>query len=251
MKRSEMNNKYTKFLVIGLVLVLSLAWCTGCGTKSSDTQEKDKTVAAQEISGSKTDSATDSTGQQGDKGTTDKTTTDGTNAGSNNTTGKTGDGTSSGSNTNTGGSTTGNGSTTSGGDTTTPTTPAKTCTIQINCSLLVGQDLSSNGLATLVPSNGVILGTTKVTILPGDTVYDVTLRVVKSKKIQMESQGTAAVQNLYIASINNIYEKAYNSKSGWVYLINGKKPGIGCSVQTLKAGDALVWAYSLNYGNDL
>jgi len=241
MKRSETNNKYTKLLVIGLVLVLTLAWFTGCGSKSSDTQEKDKTVATQENPTSKTDGTSDSATQQGDKGTTDEKTTDGTatdgkttdgtSSDNNNTTGKTGDGTDSG--------------------TTTPTTPAKTCTIQINCRLLVGQDLTSNGLATLVPANGVILGTTKVSLLPGDTVYDVTLRVVKSKKIQMESQGTVAVQNLYIASINNIYEKAYNSKSGWVYLINGKKPGIGCSVQTLKAGDALVWAYSLNYGNDL
>lgn len=247
MKKTKLNNKYAKLLVLGLVLTLALTGFSGCGSKSSDTQDKDKTVATQEDSGSKADSATDSTTQSGDKGTTAGKTTDGTKSDTSTDTDK---------NTSTQNSTTGGGSTTSGsggsgGGTTTPTTPAKTCTIQINCNLLVGKDLTSTGLATLVPANGVILGTTKVTLNPGDTVYDVTLRVVKSKKIQMESQGTVAMQNLYIASINNIYEKAYNSKSGWVFLINGKKPGIGCSVQTLKTGDALVWAYSLDYGNDL
>ena len=82
-------------------------------------------------------------------------------------------------------------------------------------------------------------------------MYDLTLRVTKAQKIHMASQGSAAMNNLYIAAIANIYEKAYNSKSGWVYLINGVKPGIGSSEQKLKAGDKLVWAYSLNLGNDL
>ena len=40
----------------------------------------------------------------------------------------------------------------------------KTCTIQINCSLLVGEDLTGTGLETLVPDNGVILKTTEVTL---------------------------------------------------------------------------------------
>ena len=52
-------------------------------------------------------------------------------------------------------------------------------------------------------------------------------------------------------AIGNIYEKAYNSKSGWVYLVNGTKPATSCGLYELKAGDVLVWAYSLDLGNDL
>jgi hypothetical protein len=37
------------------------------------------------------------------------------------------------------------------------TSTDKTCTIQINCSLLLGQDLEGTGLETLVPKDGVIL----------------------------------------------------------------------------------------------
>ena len=132
-----------------------------------------------------------------------------------------------------------------------PNTTINTCTIQINCSLLIGKDLSGTGLEALVPADGIILKTTKVTLNPGDTVYDVILRVTKDKKIHMASQGSQSTGNLYIAAISNIYEKAYNSKSGWVFLINGTQPGVGCGVKELKAGDELVWAYSLNLGNDL
>jgi len=135
-------------------------------------------------------------------------------------------------------------------DTTNPPS-GNTCTIQINCGLLVGQNLDGTGLETLVPADGVLLETTEVTLNPGDTVYDVTLRITKDQKIHMASEGSQSMGNLYIAAISNIYEKAYNSKSGWVYLINGTQPGIGCGTQELKAGDELVWAYSLNLGNDL
>lgn len=130
-------------------------------------------------------------------------------------------------------------------------TTNKTCTIQINCSLLVGKDLEGTGLETLVPEDGVILATTEVTLQPGDTVYDATLQVTKTNKIHLASEGSLSMGNLYIAAIANIYEKAYNSKSGWVYLVNGKQPSLGSGLVELKAGDELVWAYSLDLGNDL
>jgi hypothetical protein len=116
---------------------------------------------------------------------------------------------------------------------------------------LVGEDLTGTGLETLMPEDGVILKTTEVPFQPGETVYDVTLRVTKEQKIHMASEGSLAMGNLYIAAISNIYEKAYNSKSGWVYLINGIQPGVGSGVKELEAGDKLVWAYSLDLGNDL
>lgn len=131
------------------------------------------------------------------------------------------------------------------------TSTDKTCTIQINCSLLSGQELEGTGLETLVPKDGVVLATTEVTLQPGDTVYDVTLRVTKANKIHLASEGSLAMGNLYVAAISNIYEKAYNSKSGWVYLVNGKQPSLGSGLIELNEGDELVWAYSLDLGNDL
>jgi Domain of unknown function (DUF4430) len=131
------------------------------------------------------------------------------------------------------------------------TAAEKTCTIQINCSLLVGKDLEETGLETLVPEDGVILATTEVTLKPGDTVYDATLQATKANKIHLVSEGSLAMGNLYVAAIANIYEKAYSSKSGWVYLVNGKQPSLGSGLVELEGGDELVWAYSLDLGNDL
>ena len=134
----------------------------------------------------------------------------------------------------------------------TETEPAdETCTIQINCKLLLDQDLAGTGLETLVPSNGIILPTTKVTLSPGDTVYDITLQITKQKKIHFSTQGSVAGGTLYVEAIQNIYEKAYNSKSGWIFLVNGEKPGISCGSYALKDGDVLVWAYTCDLGNDL
>lgn len=238
MKRKTDQKAYMKWMVLGLVIALSLVWFAGCGTKSGDASDDKTTGVTQEEPKTNADGTTDTTGQK-DSGTEEDKTTEGSDSNETDTSNS--------------GTTSGDNSDEPDTSTTpaTPATPASTCTIQINCSLLVGEDLTDTGLETLVPANGVILGTTKVTLNPGETVYDVTLRVTKAKKIHMASQGSAAMGNLYVAAISNIYEKAYNSKSGWVYLINGKQPGVGSGVQKLKAGDALVWAYSLNLGNDL
>jgi hypothetical protein len=233
--------KYMKMLAVGLALSLCLLFFAGCTKDNGDTSDNGTTgtVTEDQTKGQGTDDGT--TGQD------DQDTNDGTNTGSGETSSN--DGTTSQGDTD---STTGDNT---GSDTpTTPATPESTCTIQINCALLVGKTLTGTGLEgmeSLVPANGVILPTTKVTLNPGDTVYDLTLRVVKAQKIHMATVGSQATGTLYVSAIANIYEKAYNSKSGWVYLINGTKPGIGSGVQKLKAGDALVWAYSLNLGNDL
>jgi hypothetical protein len=231
-----MNNKrkntYVKWIVVGMLLVLSLVWFGGCGNAGGNVNDKvTKEVAQEEPIDDQEDAAAGQDGENDGTTTTDGSNNDGTTSSGDGTTG---------------------GDTGAGSGTTTPaTTTDSTCTIQINCSLLVGQDLTGTGLESLVPSNGVILETTKVTLNPGDTVYDVTLRITKAKGIHMASEGSLAMGNLYIAAISNIYEKDYNSKSGWVYLVNGAKPGVGSGVKELKAGDKLVWAYSLDLGNDL
>lgn len=240
MKRKAYQNTNIKWIVLGLVFVLSLVWFAGCGTDNGDSKESKTAGITQEEEKNEQDGTKDTAAGQDDSATADEKAGDDTNTGTGT------DGT----NTSNDGTTAGS----SGADSdtaNTPATPESTCTIQINCNLLVGKDLTGTGLAPLVPGNGVILGTTKVTLNPGDTVYDVTLRVTKAKKIHMASQGSQAMGNLYIAAISNIYEKAYNSKSGWVYLINGAQPGIGCGERELKSGDKLVWAYSLDMGNDL
>lgn len=241
-KNHHKRNKRIKWLVVGMLLTLSLVWFAGCGTDNDEAKDTGTPVVTGQEQNDNQDTTTDPATGQEDDSSNDGTATDG---------GSTGTGS------DTGSGTAGyDGATTDDTDSdnntdTTPSPPANTCTIQINCKLLVGQDLSGTGLETLVPADGVILGTTKVTLNPGDTVYDVTLRVTKNKRIHMSSIGSEAMGNLYVEAISNIYEKDYSDGSGWIFLVNGKKPGISCGAQTLKAGDKLVWAYSLDFGNDL
>lgn len=139
----------------------------------------------------------------------------------------------------------------SGSGGTDPTPAAQTVTIQIQCKLLLDVDLADSGLAPLVPADGILLSTTKVTLQEGETVYDLTRRITREKSIHFSTIGTPELGTLYVEAIGNIYEKAYNSKSGWVYLVNGTKPSTSCGLYELKAGDTLIWAYSLDLGNDL
>jgi len=240
MRRSNQNNTnkmLVKWLAATLVLTLGLFLFTACGSKTEDEKNTGSQTTASEEQQSNKDTATKE--ENADKNQTEtKTTTDTTNDRS------------SASNDSDAGSTKTD-SAAKETTTSTDTSVAATCTIQINCSLLVGQNLTGTGLETLVPSSGVIMNTTKITLQPGDTVYDVTLRAVKSKKIQMSTQGSAAMGTLYVEAISNIYEKAFNAKSGWIYLVNGKKPSVSCGIEKIKANDKLVWAYSLNLGNDL
>lgn len=250
MTKKPNMNKYMKLLVIGLVLMLSLVWFAGCGKGDNDTKETGNNGVVEE---QPVDTQNDADGNAiGNQDVVDTPTDNGANDNSGtDSSSKDGNSDNTGTNSDSGdddGTTTNTGDSGTNAETTTPST----VTIQINCKLLVGlEDLSEKGLDTLVPADGILLPTTKVTLNPGETVYDLTLRVTKAQKIHMASEGSQAMGNLYIAAIANIYEKAYNSKSGWVYLINGAKPGIGSGIQTLKAGDKLVWAYSLNLGNDL
>lgn len=232
MKKSNTTYRWMKILAVGLILTMSLVWFSDCGQKGGEAEGEGTGISQEEPKDNSDNAAADP-----DDSKADDESNDGTEAGDDNSGGtNTGSGTSTGNNAGSG----------TGG-----TATADTCTIQINCSLLAGKDLSGTGLETLVPSNGIILGTTKVTLKPGDTVYDVTLRVTQAQKIHMVTEGSEAMGSIYVSAIANIFEKSYNSRSGWVYLINGVKPAIGSSAQKLKAGDKLVWAYTLDSGNDL
>ena len=55
----------------------------------------------------------------------------------------------------------------------------------------------------------------------------------------------------YMSGINYIYELAYGDLSGWVYLVNGERPSVGCDAYKLSDGDVIEWHYSLELGNDI
>ncbi len=123
----------------------------------------------------------------------------------------------------------------------------KTCTIQIRCdTILKNMDNLTAGKNKYVPSNGVILATSKVEFADGETVFDVLKRACSYTGIQLEYSYTPLYGSYYIEGINNLYEFDCGEQSGWMYKVNGWYPNYGCSSYKLKNGDVIVWCYTCN-----
>ena len=56
---------------------------------------------------------------------------------------------------------------------------------------------------------------------------------------------------IYVVGVNHLYEFACGELSGWTYLVNGERSGIGCDQHLLKDGDVIEWRYTCELGNDL
>ncbi|MDD6191139.1 MAG: DUF4430 domain-containing protein [Firmicutes bacterium] len=121
----------------------------------------------------------------------------------------------------------------------------KVCTIQIQCkSILSNMGNLKEGKNRYVPSNGVILATSKVEFNDGDTAYDVTKRACSTAGIQIEAAYTPAYGSYYVEGINHLYEFDCGETSGWMYKVNGWAPNYGCSEYKLEDGDSIVWYYT-------
>ena len=128
-------------------------------------------------------------------------------------------------------------------------TPAaiRTCTIQIRCdTILDNMDKLTPGKNAYVPVSGVILATSSVQFVDGETVFDVLSRVCSYAGIQLEYSWTPMYDSYYIEGINNLYEFDCGAESGWMYKVNGWFPNYGCSSYVLKDGDVIVWCYTCN-----
>ena len=100
-----------------------------------------------------------------------------------------------------------------------------------------------------VPSDGVILARKEYVLRPGDTVYDLLVRVLRHERIQMESSMSVG-NDAYVQSINHLYEFSCGELSGWRFTVNGAFSDYGCSVYQLKDGDEVVWQYTCDPGED-
>lgn len=104
-----------------------------------------------------------------------------------------------------------------------------------------------------VPKSGIIVATTKYQIINKDnTAWDITLRALKEHNVHFEYQGASETKygSVYIEGINHLNEKDAGPLSGWMYSINGKNPGVGCSSYTVKDGDHITWQYTVD-GKDI
>ena len=138
------------------------------------------------------------------------------------------------------------------------TEDSMTVTVSIRCDTLLQQENWDKLDKQLkkkkyVPEDGIILPETTYVLREGDTAFDVLKRVCRYNEIQMEYNGpdTNVYSTVFIKGINYIYEFSAGELSGWMYRVNGKFPGKGCSSYKLKDGDLVEWVYTCDLGKDV
>lgn len=109
--------------------------------------------------------------------------------------------------------------------------------------------ITRDGLESVIPESGVILGAITVYFEEGESVFDVLLRTTRAHGIHMSHIGTSA--RAYIRGIGNIYERDVGPLSGWMYRVNGVFPNVGSGSYILSDGDVIEWMYTVDLGRDI
>src|SRR5699024_4450025 len=99
-----------------------------------------------------------------------------------------------------------------------------------------------------VKDRGPILEKTEVPLKDGDSVLDVTKRILKEKKIQYSVRGSNA--SAYVEGIDNLYEFDEGPNSGWHIRVNGKMIDRSSDIWDAEAGDWINWNYTVDYTKD-
>ena len=132
------------------------------------------------------------------------------------------------------------------------TTKQSTATVSID--ILTGlRNLNafSSNMQGRIPSSGYFLSPTKISIIPGESVWDVTQRAANQYGISIRKEFTPKYNSIYVQAINGIGEFDGGQRSGWMYNINGIYPNRGASAIKVKNGDTIQWRYTMDYGNDI
>lgn len=137
----------------------------------------------------------------------------------------------------------------------TPVTPAPSpvkkggdtiyCTLEIFCdSSAEIREKIDKSKWEYVPDDGIILARTKAKVKKGTDVYQFLCQLCRAEGIALDSEYTPMYGSYYVRGIGHLYEMDAGDKSGWLYMVNGKKPDVGASSFTLSDGDTVVWRYT-------
>ena len=130
--------------------------------------------------------------------------------------------------------------------------PEHLCTIEIRCDTVMDTSVLENeAVIPYLPEDGVILAATEVEYTPGETVFDVLLRVTRDNDIQFEFREDALYSGAYVEGINYLYELDAGALSGWMYKVDEQFPNYGCGRYEVEDGDVIVWLYTCDLGLDV
>ena len=130
--------------------------------------------------------------------------------------------------------------------------PLKVCSVSVHCQNALTSDSGLNqSIREVLPQDGVILQAQNVNYEEGETAFDVLSRELRNRNILFEYNENPMFNSAYIEGINHLYEFDCGAQSGWLYFVNGKSPGSGCSQYVVQPGDYIEFIYTCNFGNDI
>lgn len=122
------------------------------------------------------------------------------------------------------------------------------CALSVRCDTALGKAGEKN---SILPQDGVIFEGESLAFSEGESVFDVLFREMQAHGIPLAFSKSPMYQSVYIEGIGNLYERDCGNQSGWLYKVNGVKPGYDCSNYLLKPGDRIEWVYTCALGNDV
>lgn len=126
------------------------------------------------------------------------------------------------------------------------------CILSVRCDAVFENiDKLNKEKTAVLPQNGIIFPKTKVVFYDGESVFNVLTRELKKNRIHIDFVNTPMYNTVYIKGISNLYERDCGELSGWIYMVNDKVPGYGCSQYILKDGDKIEFVYTCNLGKDV
>lgn len=127
-------------------------------------------------------------------------------------------------------------------------------TLSIECVAALHETPAQNNntdFDSILPENGLILETTSYQVEDGTTVYELLKQVCAEEDLNLDVKGNTAYGSAYVKEIHYLSEFDFGELSGWMYLVNGEFPSVGCGEYELHDQDEVRWVYSLNLGKDI
>ena len=123
---------------------------------------------------------------------------------------------------------------------------------------LIGAKLAEKdvdlGAEAYLPAYVTWIPTTRYTLEEGATVYDLFVKATESAGIRSVGAENNYVETIFAPDSLGGYELSEftnGNRSGWMYTVNGKHPGLGLRYWPLKDGDVVIWHYVNDYSYEV
>lgn len=120
-----------------------------------------------------------------------------------------------------------------------------TVTFSVDCCNAINYGILSQGsFAQVLPSDGIILSISAITVKNGESVMSALKKILKENRINFSISSSG-----YVRMISGLSEFDCGAYSGWLYKVNGVLPSVSTKSYPLKDGDKVEFVYTCKMGD--